>query len=87
MASNGMDIRRANREFYNVAEFPGVIGCVDGSHIPIIAPHQDEYAYVNQKNFHSINVQGICDANLVFLDVVAKWGDQAITRLYCKLLK
>ena len=71
--SNSMDIRRAKREFYNVAGFPGVIGCVDGSHIPIIAPHQDEYAYVNRKNFHSKNIQGICDANLVFLDVVAKW--------------
>ena len=71
MPSNSMDIRRAKLEFHNVAGFPGVIGCVDGSHIPIISLHQDEYAYVNRKNFHSINLQGICDANLVFLDVVA----------------
>ena len=42
MPSNSMDILRAKREFYKVAGFPGVIGCVDGSHIPIIAPHQGE---------------------------------------------
>ena len=39
MLSNSMDIRRAKREFYNVARFPGVIGCVNRSHIPIIALH------------------------------------------------
>jgi len=59
--------------FYNVARFPGVLGCVDGTHIPIIAPSEDEYAYVNRKNFHSINVQAVCDFNMIFTDVVAKW--------------
>ena len=31
------------------------------------------YIYVNRKNFHSINIQAICDANLKFIDIVAKW--------------
>ena len=26
-----------------------------------------------EKKFYFINIQGICDANLLFLDVVAKW--------------
>ena len=34
-----------------VAGFSGVIGCIDGSLIPIVAPHEDEFAYVNRKNF------------------------------------
>ena len=73
MPSNSNKILRTKKEFYKVAGFPGVIGCIDGSHIVIIAPHQDEFAYVNRKKFHSVNIQGICDANLVFLDVMAKW--------------
>ena len=44
-----------------------------GTHIAIIAPTIDEYAYVNRKNFHSINVQAVCDADIVYLDVVARW--------------
>ena len=63
--------------FYQVAKVPGVVGCIDGTHIPIIAPKVDEYTYVNRKKFHSINIQTICDHNLVFLDVVAKWPGAA----------
>ena len=39
----------------------------------MIAPPVDEYIYVNRKQFHSINMQAICDANLIFQDVVARW--------------
>ena len=60
-------------EFFQVAGFPGVIGCIDGTDIPIKAPPIDECAYVNRKNFHSINVPAVCDANMIFLDVLAKW--------------
>jgi len=42
-------------------KFPCVIGCVDGTHIRIQAPHENENGYVNRKGFHSINVQGICN--------------------------
>ena len=68
-------------ELFQVAGFPDVIGCIDGTHIPIIAPPIDECAYVNRKKFHSINVQAVCDANMIFLDVVAKWPG---SHLYCK---
>ena len=45
------DIFETKHNFYQVAGFPGVIGCIDGSHIPIVAPHEDEFAHVNRKNF------------------------------------
>ena len=73
MPRNNNEISNIKRDFYKIAGFPGVIGCIDGSHIQIIASHQDEFAYVNRKKFHSINIQGICNANLLFLDVVAIW--------------
>ena len=47
--------------FYEIANFPCVIGCVDSTHIKIIAPSENEPDFVNRKRVHSINVQGICD--------------------------
>ena len=43
------DIFESKHNFYQVAGFPGVIGCIDGSRIPIVVPHEDEFAYVNRK--------------------------------------
>ena len=44
-------------KFYLMAGFPGVLGCIDGTHVKIIAPTDLEGMYVNRKNYHSINVQ------------------------------
>jgi len=51
-------------DFFRVGArgFPNVIGAVDGTHVRIQAPHEDEASFVNRKGFHSINVQAICDA-------------------------
>ena len=35
----------------------GVVGCIDGTHIRIVKPKNHEKAYVNRKNYHSLNVQ------------------------------
>ncbi|XP_049825046.1 putative nuclease HARBI1 [Aethina tumida] len=57
-------------EKYN---FPGVIGCIDCTHVAIFSPKIDEYVFVNRKGYHSINVQLICGANLEILNVIAKY--------------
>lgn len=37
--------------------FPGVIGFVDGTHIRIISPRQEQkHLYLNRKGFYSLNV-------------------------------
>ena len=61
------------REFYEIAGFPNVVGAIDCTHVRIKPPSVNDYAYVNRKNYHSINVQVICDANLSLLNVVARW--------------
>ena len=73
MPRNEMEIAKNISDFQLITGMPKVVGAVDGSHISMIAPAYDEYAYVNRKQFHSINMQAICDANLVFQDVVARW--------------
>ena len=32
-------------QFYSLGHFPGVIGAIDGTHIPIIAPAKDEHLF------------------------------------------
>lgn len=44
------------RGFYGKTGFPGIIGCVDGTHVRIISPATDQHLYYNRKGFHSINV-------------------------------
>ncbi|WAR24277.1 HARB1-like protein [Mya arenaria] len=45
--------------FYGIAGFPYVIGVIDGTHVLIKAPSQDEPAYVNRMGYHSINADGL----------------------------
>jgi hypothetical protein len=64
-------------EFMEKFGFPGVIGAIDGTHVAILQPVEDEHVYFNRKGFHSKNVQIICDANLLILNVNANLGGSA----------
>ncbi|XP_062327791.1 putative nuclease HARBI1 [Osmerus eperlanus] len=76
-------LRTIKEEFHMISGFPNVIGCIDGTHIPIIAPSINEGDYVNRKSFHSINVQIICDAAHLISNVEAKWpGSVHDSRIY-----
>ena len=44
MPQNGSEIIVTKENLYIVVGFPGVIGCVDGSHMPIISPNFEEFA-------------------------------------------
>lgn len=45
----------AAEQFYQKTGFPGVIGCVDGTHINIVRPIENEHLFFNRKGKHSIN--------------------------------
>ncbi|XP_025098862.1 putative nuclease HARBI1 [Pomacea canaliculata] len=70
---NQQEADRQKAKFFNLGGFPDVVGCIDGTHVRIQAPWRNEHEYVCRKNYHSINVQVICNADLLFIDVVAKW--------------
>ncbi|KAK0136211.1 putative nuclease HARBI1 [Merluccius polli] len=50
-------VRNIKEELHRIAGLPNVLGCVDGTQIPITAPAENKADYVNRKSFHSINVQ------------------------------
>ena len=49
-------------DFYRLSGFPNVLGAIDGTHVRIQAPSEDEASFVNRKGVHSVNVQAVCDA-------------------------
>ncbi|CAN8002919.1 unnamed protein product, partial [Ixodes pacificus] len=50
-------------------KFPGVVGAVDGCHVPIQDPKDEQAAYFNRKEFHCVVLQGCCDSSMVFTHV------------------
>ncbi|XP_061190020.1 putative nuclease HARBI1 [Saccostrea echinata] len=60
-------------QFSRISGFPNVIGAIDGTHVGIKSPSFRENVSMNRKNYHSVNTMAVCDANLKFLNVVAKW--------------
>ncbi|CAC5421210.1 HARBI1 [Mytilus coruscus] len=74
MPTDAASLEIIKRGFYEIADFPNVVGAVDGTHVRIKSPSVDEHIFVNRKKFHSINVQGVCDSNLKLLNIVSQWS-------------
>ena len=54
--------KKIKRKFFEMRRMPGVVGCIDGTHVRIQAPSRDEASFVNRKGYHSINIQAVCDS-------------------------
>ena len=68
------EIREVQTNFSTIAEFPRVIEALDCTHVKIQSPGgEDEEMFRNRKTYFSINVQVICDANLLISNVVSRW--------------
>ncbi|CAN7980919.1 unnamed protein product [Ixodes pacificus] len=64
----------AMHDFYKIAKFPGVTGCIDCTHVRIKSPGGDDAeVFRNRKGYFSLNVQAITGPQLQFFDVVASW--------------
>ncbi|XP_058448989.1 putative nuclease HARBI1 [Malaya genurostris] len=62
---NEMEKNAIKLAFYEKTGFPGIIGCVDGTHVKIITPSSNvQHLYYNRKGFHSFNIMLVCDHKL-----------------------
>ncbi|XP_064622520.1 putative nuclease HARBI1 [Lineus longissimus] len=70
--------------FYEIAEFPGVIGAIDGSHVAIVSPGgADAIRFINRKRYYSLNCQFVCNHLMMFTYVVARWyGSAHASRIF-----
>jgi hypothetical protein len=71
-------LRSIRQKFYTQYGVPGIVGCIDCTHVAIVPPARNnpqlpEHIFVNRKGYHSLNCQLICDPNLKILNVVANY--------------
>ena len=71
------------RKFYDAAHFLGVIRAIDCTHIRIlhVASKEGVMAFINKKQFYSINVQAVCDNDAFSTNIVARWPGSTRTIL------
>ena len=51
-----------------------MIGAIDCTHVRIICPDKENaMAFVNRRQFYSINVQAVCDSDAFITNIVARW--------------
>lgn len=78
MPQNEEEIVNTRQGFYNISRFPRCIGALDCTHIKLQSPGgEDPEIYRIRKGFFSMNVQAICNADLQFLNLVARWPGSA----------
>ena len=72
--SEGDAATREAVKFYEKSGFPGVVGAIDCTHIRIQSPGGDDAElFRNRKRFFSLNVQAVCNADMLFTNLVARW--------------
>lgn len=66
-------LQQNKADFMEIANFPGVVGAIDCTHIRITAPKEFPDEYINRKRYHSINVQIVFNARYEIISCLAKW--------------
>ncbi|KAK3929359.1 Protein ANTAGONIST OF LIKE HETEROCHROMATIN PROTEIN 1 [Frankliniella fusca] len=70
-------------DFERRYSYPGVVGCIDGTHIYITAPTIQSQRYINRFKKYSILLQAVCDNEGVFRDIfVGQPGSIHDSRMY-----
>ncbi|CAB5202448.1 unnamed protein product [Rhizophagus irregularis] len=72
------EINEITSGFKGTGRIPNVIGAIDGSHIPIKAPHLFPVDYFNRKGFYSIVLQAVVDHKKSFLDICVGWPGRGL---------
>lgn len=58
MPTTSRELREVKAEFYCLARFPNVIGCIDGTHIPIQSPGGDQAElFRNRKGIEKVSMK------------------------------
>ncbi|XP_069467114.1 putative nuclease HARBI1 [Ambystoma mexicanum] len=73
MPRTAQEIANTKVGFYSLAGMPSCIGAINCTHVELVVAHHNEVVYRNRKQFHSINVQKVCDANKIITHCCARF--------------
>jgi hypothetical protein len=65
------------QQFRFSPEFSECIGAIDGTHIPVVVPHDKFKQYLCRKNKTTQNVMAACDFDIFFTFVLVGWPGSA----------
>jgi hypothetical protein len=71
------EVAHVKDRFFRNFHIPGIIGCIDCTHVKIVPPSfiklgYPAHVFVNRKKFHSINTHMICDVNCRILSITGR---------------
>lgn len=67
------DLNKQKEQFYEIGQFPGIVGVVDCTDIPIFSPGGNDTVFKNERGSFALKVQVICDTQLIITNIVARW--------------
>jgi hypothetical protein len=67
-------MKKYAEEFENLQQISYVVGAVDGSHIPIVAPRLHAADYYNRKGFYSVLIQKVVSSKCLFWNFDIGWA-------------
>lgn len=78
------DFKSVANEFFTQWNFPNCVGSVDGKHIRIKCPHNSGSMFYNYKQYFSIVLMAVADANSKFLMIdVGSFGKDSDGSVLC----
>ncbi|XP_018408340.1 PREDICTED: putative nuclease HARBI1 [Nanorana parkeri] len=61
--------QQVKHDFFLLGGMPDCLGAIDCTHVALAPPREGEEMFRNRKNFHSLNVQVVCDSHLRIMSV------------------
>ncbi|CAH1977921.1 unnamed protein product [Acanthoscelides obtectus] len=72
------ELTNTRERFFAKYQVPGIIGCIDCTHIGIVCPIENEHIYINRKHYHSLNVQ------MITTEILHQSQPAYLTLVYCR---
>ena len=71
---SNQEVRAVKESFYGISRFPGIVGAIDCTHIPVTVGVRNAELFRNRKGYFSINTQVIGGPNYEIYNLVARWS-------------